>query len=485
MTNPQLPSDRYYADQIKNRVNRPLGLKQTDNINPVITLAQALSATASLKALDIRKVIFACIDIDLHPSIVDHFEAIKKPLNDELPFPDFLSALRTFFANAKPIPTQFHDLANFQPSFDTSAALNSALQDFSRDFEALRKGMAKSAAPFELFISKLPDHLRSPASAYLIAHEDCDIQQLANFFTFYMAQNKPNAVSTKIRPHAPVPSSPPPETSPSTTPSTSSEPYCKYCRTYGHLLEDCEKKKRADARRTAAQDNPQSSSSGQIPAPSAVLTLEVHAPPPPVTLSPPADSAFVTPSPNGNPALRTVTSNPDHPVRKTGSAFDSLSAPYIGHPVIPVKFRSSHASIHSHVLPDLGSPSSNLISLDLAKALGFQSAVLPGSTAPVHTSIGTLCLDLTIATVTKTLCFNVVNDIQPPSVLSFNAITDFQLDIQPKKRTVQIGPNQLDFIDYNSVNPKVYSVQVQPFIFPSRLPQLYDDFYDQSDDNDF
>jgi hypothetical protein len=466
MANPQLPSERYYADQIKTRLNRPLGLKQSDNIEPVILMAKALAGTANLKPADIRKVIFACVDIELHPHIVNHFAGTKTPLEEDLKFEDFLREIRIFFSTAKSAPTQFHDIMNFKPSWETSAALNSSLQDFERDFHSLRAAMAKSAAPFELFISKLPDHLRSPASSYIISHADCDYNGLSTFFTSFLAQNSHLAQSSPAppRPRAPLLVSAP--SSPPSTPSssgTSLEQYCKYCRSNGHLIEDCEKKKKADSRRVPAQTIPQSS--GLTSSPPVVLALKVHAPS------------------NVNAQPLRIPNNPDYPVSATVSTTDSPPAPYIGHPVLPVSFRSSIASISSHALPDLGSPNSNLISLDTAKLLGFKPTVLPGSDAPAHTSIGILPLSISIGTLRKSLDFNVVNDIQPPSILSFNAITDLGLNLMPEKRMAQAGYEMLKFIDYRTINPRVYSEEVQPLIVPDRLPHT-DDFYDLSDSYD-
>jgi hypothetical protein len=196
-----------------------------------------------------------------------------------------------------------------------------------------------------------------------------------------------------------------------------------------------------------------------------VLALKVHAPS------------------NVNAQPLRILNNPDYPVSATVSTTDSPPAPYIGHPVLPVSFRSSIASISSHALPDLGSPNSNLISLDTAKLLGFKPTVLPGSDAPAHTSIGILPLSISIGTLRKSLDFNVVNDIQPPSILSFNAITDLGLNLMPEKRMAQAGYEMLKFIDYRTINPRVYSEEVQPLIVPDRLPHT-DDFYDLSDSYD-
>jgi hypothetical protein len=383
------------------------GLSLNGDIDGLLSQVDVVCTLNGLDDNAQRLIILQCIEANSLKALLSHLKETKVPLSvQDFNLQSFVDGVRSFFALSSPIHVLLHDLLACPIDSSTPESLAVSLESFIRKFSVVKKELEKPSAPFFLYSSRLPDWLRTSSFQYLLQNPKAKKSEFSSYISSYSATRSSNSSTSKAS--LPSSSSSSSSRSDSTSSETSSE-FCRYCRTYGHLIDSCDKRIQSESRKSSSTS------------PSHVKGL-----------------------------LRSV-----HP------SDDVTFQPFRGHPCVPCKIQVTVGAnpVSSHIVLDPGSPVISLIHPDFARKL--VSSKLSRSEP--------LSLGLTIGDLSSRVNFQLARDIQPPLVLSLNDMMRLGLSPDFVKRILPTPSGNIPIVDFNLVNPGIYDDSSGP---PRRIESI-------------
>lgn len=376
-------------------LKNPQGLTLNGDIDGLLSQVDVVCTLHGLDDNAQRMVILQCIEANSLKALLSHLKETKVNLSASgFKLQPFVDGVRSFFAMSSPIHVLLRDLLSCPIDSSTPENLAVSLESFTRKFSVVRKELEKPSASFFLFSSRLPDWLRTSSFQFLLQHPKTSQSEFSSYISSYSATRSSNLPMSRVSPSSPSSLTSSSRSSEASSSDSSATDFCRYCRNYGHLIDACQKRTQADARKA-------SSSSSSVKG-----------------------------------LFRSIRQSPP--------TSDESSKPFVGHPCVPctIQFGPGKPS-SSHIVLDSGSPTISLIRPDFVRTLaGGKSGSIP--------------LKLAIGGISSIVNFKVDSDIQPPLLLSLNDMTRLGLHPDFAKRMISTPSGKLPILDFFNVNSEAY-----------------------------